>query len=56
MPLEYFVYAFFVIAAILLVGSIAIFLPHLRREAQADAAQTRELRSKATEADHGSAS
>ena len=56
MHLEYFVYAFLVIAAILLVGSIAIFLPHLRREAQADAAQTRALRVKATEADQGTAS
>jgi len=53
--LEYFVYAILAIATILLGSAIAIFFPYLRREARADAAQTRELHAKATDPEHESA-
>jgi hypothetical protein len=55
MPLEYFVIALLAVAAILLASALAILFPHLRREAQADAAETRALRAKATEPDRESA-
>ena len=55
MHLEYVVIAFIVVAAILLATAIAILFPLLRQEAEADAAETRALRAKATDRNHESA-